>query len=78
MAEAYTNELRDRDRERELVQLSTNVARLQVQVENLEKLVEDLVTKAEFAPVKLIAYGLATGAMSAVVMAIISKVIIPL
>jgi hypothetical protein len=61
----------------DLMQLSKSVVRLQVQVENLEKLVEDLVTKAEFAPVKLIAYGLATGAMSAVVMAVISKVIVP-
>lgn len=66
-----------RDLDRELASVGTSVTRLQVQVHNLEALVKDLVTKAEFAPVKLIAYGLATGAMSAVVMAIISKVIVP-
>lgn len=64
-----------RELDRELSKVGTSVTRLQVQVLNLERLVEDLVTKAEFAPVKLIAYGLATGAMSAVVMAIISQVV---
>lgn len=53
-----------------------NVVRLQEQVANLQKTVADLVTKAEFAPVKLIAYGLATAVMSSVMMAILAKVII--
>ena len=75
MTDFNRDDLRELDRD--VSNISTSVTRLQVQVQNLERLVEDLVTKAEFAPVKLIAYGLATGAMSAVVMAIISKVIVP-
>lgn len=75
MTDFNRDELRELDRE--VSKIGTSVTRLQVQVQNLERLVEDLVTKAEFAPVKLIAYGLATGAMSAVVMAIISKVVTP-
>lgn len=75
MTDFNRDDLREMDRE--VSNIGTSVTRLQVQVQNLERLVEDLVTKAEFAPVKLIAYGLATGAMSAVVMAIISKVIVP-
>lgn len=75
MTDFNKDDLRELDRE--VSKIGTSVTRLQVQVQNLERLVEDLVTKAEFAPVKLIAYGLATGAMSAVVMAIISKVVTP-
>jgi len=56
--------------------LRSDVVRLQVQVQNLENVVKELVTKAEFAPVKLIAYGLATAVMSSVLMAILAKVII--
>lgn len=60
----------------ELRELDKNVVRLQVEVKNLQSLVEDLVTKAEFNPVKLIAYGLATAVMSSVIMALLAKVII--
>jgi len=56
--------------------LDNNVVLLKEKVEQLEKLVEKLVTKTEFAPVKLIAYGLATAVMSSVMMAIMAKVLI--
>lgn len=62
--------------EQKVVSTSENVVRLQEQVRTLERLVTDLVSKAEFAPVKLIAYGLATAVLSSVIMAILAKVII--
>lgn len=60
----------------ELRELDKNVIRLQEQVKTLQAAVEELVTRAEFAPVKLIAYGLATAVMSSVLMAILAKVLI--
>lgn len=56
--------------------LEVNVATLTEKVSNLEKLVMTLVSKAEFAPVKLIAYGLATAVLSSVLMAILATVIV--
>lgn len=53
-----------------------NVVRLQEQVASMQRAIAELVTKAEFAPVKLIAYGLATAVGSSVIMAILAKVII--
>ncbi len=53
-----------------------NVIRLQEQVCNMQRKIEELVSRAEFAPVKLIAYGLATAVGSSVIMAILAKVII--
>lgn len=64
------------DMEDELRELDKNVIRLQEQVKSLQATVEELVTKAEFTPVKLIAYGLATAVMSSVIMALLAKVII--
>lgn len=60
----------------DLRKLSENVVRLQEQVGNLQNTVKDLVTRAEFTPVKMIAYGLATAVMSSVMMAILAKVVI--
>lgn len=54
----------------------SNVIRLQEQVAGMQRTINDLVTRAEFAPVKLIAYGLATAVGSSVIFAILSKVII--
>lgn len=65
-----------RDLEREVKTGNDAIITLQSQVQHLQKAVADLVTKAEFAPVKLIAYGLATAVMSSVMMAILAKVII--
>lgn len=60
----------------ELRKLGENVIRLQEQVGTLQSTVKDLVTRAEFTPVKMIAYGLATAVMSSVIMAILAKVVI--
>lgn len=60
----------------DLRKLSENVIRLQEQVSTLQNTVKDLVTRAEFTPVKMIAYGLATAVMSSVIMAILAKVVI--
>ena len=59
----------------EIRELSTNVVRLQEQVATLQTAVKDLVTRVEFTPVKLIAYGLAGTILSSVLMAILSKVL---
>lgn len=56
--------------------LNENVIRMQEQVATLQNTVRDLVTRAEFTPVKMIAYGLATAVMSSVIMAILAKVVI--
>lgn len=56
-------------------ELDNNVVLLKEKVAQLENVVKELVTKAEFAPVKMIAYGLATAVLSSVMMAILAKVI---
>lgn len=56
--------------------MSENVPLQNNRIGNLEKAIEKLVSKEEFAPVKLIAYGLATSVMTAVIMAVLAKVII--
>ncbi len=60
----------------ELRKLSENVIRLQEQVATLREDVKDAVTRAEFTPVKMIAYGLATAVLSSVIMAVLAKVVI--
>lgn len=56
--------------------LNENVIRLQEQVGTLQDTIKQLVTRAEFTPVKMIAYGLATAVMSSVLMAVLAKVVI--
>ncbi len=65
-----------RELEEAVQKTDLNVVRLQEQVRSLQQTVEAFVTKAEFTPVKMIAYGLATTVLSSVVMAILAKVII--
>lgn len=60
----------------ELRKLSDNVIRLQEKVTALEATVKELVTRAEFTPVKLVVYGLAGTVLSSVLMALIATVII--
>ncbi|WNL63617.1 hypothetical protein ST4_059 [Aeromonas phage ST4] len=48
---------------------------MQEQVKTLQETIKDLITRAEFTPVKMIAYGLATAVMSSVMMAILAKVV---
>ena len=57
-------------------ELKTQVSNLNLTVQHLQKDIEDFVSKQEFAPVKLIAYGLATAVMTSVFMAIMAKVLI--
>ncbi|EBJ6658314.1 hypothetical protein D0Q53_20575 [Salmonella enterica] len=60
----------------ELRKLSDNVIRLQEKVTALEATVKELVTRAEFTPVKLVVYGLAGTVLSSVLMALIATVVI--
>ncbi len=55
--------------------MDTTKARVEDNHRSLLKVVESLVTKVEFTPVKLIAYGLASTIMSSVLLAILSKVV---
>lgn len=57
-------------------ELKTQVSNLNLTVKHLQKDIEEFVSKQEFAPVKLIAYGLATAVMTSVFMAIMAKVLI--
>lgn len=51
------------------------LTRIETKMENVLEKLEDLVSRAEFAPVKLITYGLAGGVLTAFLSAIIFKVI---
>jgi len=53
----------------------THVVRLQEQVSTMKTTIDTLVTKSEFAPVKLIAYGVATAVGTTVMGAVLSLVI---
>ncbi|WCD43961.1 hypothetical protein ECML606-1_000010 [Escherichia phage ECML-606-1] len=61
---------------KKITELNLNVVRLQEKVSTLENLVKEKITREEFTPVKLIAYGLATAVLSSVMMAVLAKVII--
>lgn len=61
---------------KKITELNLNVVRLQEKVSTLENLVKERITRDEFTPVKLIAYGLATAVLSSVIMAVLAKVII--
>lgn len=64
------------DNSKDIQDLSENVVRLQEQVKVLQATVKELVTRVEFTPVKLIAFGLAGTVLSSVLMAILARVII--
>lgn len=64
-----------RDMDKEVGNIGNDVAGLKVEVKNMSKNIEMLVSKAEFFPVKVIVYGLAAGSMGAVLTAVISGVI---
>jgi hypothetical protein len=66
----------DSDDIKKITELNMNVVRLQEKVSTLENLVKEKITREEFTPVKLIAYGLATAVLSSVMMAVLAKVII--
>lgn len=50
------------------------LARIETHVENVLSRLDDLVSRAEFLPVKLIAYGLSGGILTAFLSAVIFKV----
>lgn len=62
--------------EKDLSDCNTNMVRLQEQMKAMQSDIEEFITRAEFAPVKMIAYGMATAVMSSVLMAILAKVIV--
>lgn len=51
------------------------LTRIETKMENVLEKLEDLVSRAEFAPVKLITYGLAGGVMTAFLSAIIFRIL---
>jgi len=51
------------------------LARIETNLEHVANRLEELVSRAEFQPVKLIAYGLAGGVMTAFLSAVIIKVL---
>lgn len=53
-----------------------NIALMRQAIEHMDKKIGILVTRDEFAPVKLIAYGLATAVLGSVMFALLSKVLI--
>ena len=59
----------------EVGEIKTDVAVLKSEVKGLAGSIERHVTKPEFAPVKLIAYGLATSVLAAVLAAVLSLVL---
>lgn len=66
-------ELREMDRE--ITQIGKDVASLKTQTTHINSNLAQLVSKAEFFPVKVIVYGLAAGAMGAVLTSVISAAV---
>ena len=54
----------------------TRIIKIEMRLEQVCKDLEDLVTKTEFMPVKLIAYGLAGGILTAVLSAIVFNLLV--
>lgn len=68
-----STELRELDRE--VSKIGHDVTALKRDMEHANENIAKLVSKAEFFPVKLIAYALAGGAMSAVMTAVFNLVV---
>ncbi len=64
-----------RELDREVSQIGKDVTTLNAQVHHIRGNLEQLVSKAEFFPVKMIVYGLAAGSMGAVLTAVISSAV---
>ena len=54
---------------------SERLARIETKMENVLDKLDDLVSRAEFLPVKLITYGLAGGILTAFLSAVIFRVV---
>lgn len=61
--------------EEDVRELRERVLLLEEKDKQKDSLIKELVTRVEFTPVKMIAYGLAGTIMSSVLMAILAKVI---
>jgi hypothetical protein len=57
-------------------EIEIDIATLQEWMRSVNEQIKTFVTKSEFGPVRLIAYGLATAVMGSVVTAVIAKVIV--
>jgi hypothetical protein len=55
----------------------TKLIRLETQMQSVSAALATFVNHSQFAPVKLIAYGLAAGVLTTVLGAVLSKIIIP-
>lgn len=64
-----------RELDRDVGKISTDVAGMKSELNHLNVSIKELVHKAEFFPVKVIVYGLAGGALTAVLTAVITNVI---
>lgn len=60
---------------REVRQMGKDVTALNTQVRHINDSINKLVSKAEFFPVKMIAYGMAAGCMGAVMTAIVGSAV---
>lgn len=60
---------------KELGEIKTDIAVLKKAIDTVEKTLEDLVTRTEFTPVKLLAYGLAGSLLAGIVAALLATVI---
>lgn len=64
-----------RELDRDVGRIGNDVTALKVEVRNLNASITELVSKAEFFPVKVLVYGLAAGAMGALLTAVLNSVI---
>lgn len=64
-----------RELDREVSQIGKDVSALNTQVRHINHNLSQLVSKAEFFPVKVIVYGLAAGSMGAVLTSVINAAV---
>lgn len=62
--------------EKDITELKIDMGIAKSEIQTLKKIIETLVTKIEFAPVKLFVYGLAASCGAGIIGAILSKVLI--
>lgn len=71
-----SSERPDRRVEEVVRETEMEVVRLQEQMAAMQKAIEELVTKAEFAPIKMIVYGLMSAVGASVLGALMNKVVV--
>lgn len=65
----------ERETLKEVSEIKTDIAVLKKAVETVENTLESLVTRPEFTPVKLLAYGMAGSLLAGIVAALLATVI---